>query len=101
EKEINSMLVQLPNLPHSSVNKGKSAEDNIVVHEEISSKFKIQSSKLTLEHETLNDKTLPHWELGVKYGILDFERGVKITGSGFPVYKGKGAKLQRALINLF
>ena len=81
-------MVKLPNLPHSSVPKGKTPEDNIIIHEEG-------------EKPILNKEALPHWELGVKYGILDFERGVKITGSGFPVYRGKGAKLQRALINFF
>jgi seryl-tRNA synthetase len=93
EKQLNSLLVQLPNLPHHSVNKGKTAEDNVIVHEE---------GGINLAgFENLRGLALPHWELGVKYGILDFERGVKITGSGFPVYRGKGAKLQRALINFF
>ena len=88
EKELNALLIQLPNLPHASINKGKTPEDNVIVYEEG-------------DIVKLNENALPHWELATKYGIIDFERGVKITGSGFPVYKGKGAKLQRALINFF
>ena len=88
EKELNSYLVQLPNLPHKSVNKGKTPEDNVIVFEEG-------------KKPELDDNAVPHWDIATKYDIIDFERGVKITGSGFPVYKGKGAKLQRALINFF
>ncbi|PKP38405.1 MAG: serine--tRNA ligase [Bacteroidetes bacterium HGW-Bacteroidetes-15] len=88
EKELNSILIKIPNLPHSSVPKGKSAEDN----EEVRSGGTIP---------TLVKNAKPHWELAKEYDIIDFELGVKITGSGFPVYKGKGAKLQRALINFF
>lgn len=86
--EMNDALVQVPNLPHSSVPKGNSAEDNEIVNE----------SGLIPE---LGDQALPHWELATKYAIIDFELGNKVTGSGFPFYKGKGAKLQRALINFF
>lgn len=88
EKELENLLVQLPNLPHISVPKGKTSEDNIIVHQEgsIPEIFK---------------ESLPHWELCSKYNIIDFELGNKITGAGFPVYKGKGSKLQRALINFF
>ncbi|PWK75859.1 seryl-tRNA synthetase [Mucilaginibacter oryzae] len=88
EEELYQKLVLLPNLPHSSVPKGLTPEDNEVV----------------LEHgekPELPADALPHWELAAKYGLIDFELGVKITGAGFPVYKGKGAKLQRALINYF
>lgn len=88
ETELQSKAVLLPNLPHSSVPKGKTPEDNEVVHTEG-----------TIPE--LGDKALPHWELAKKYDIIDFELGVKITGAGFPVYKGKGAGLQRALINFF
>ncbi len=88
EKELNDTLVLLPNLPHPTVPKGKGAEDNPVVHEE----GKIPQ---------LYKDAVPHWDLATKYDIIDFETGVKITGAGFPVYKGKGAKLQRALINFF
>jgi seryl-tRNA synthetase len=88
EKELNDTLVLLPNLPHPTVPKGKGAEDNPVVHEEG-----------TIPQ--LYKDAVPHWDLATKYDIIDFETGVKITGAGFPVYKGKGARLQRALINFF
>ena len=88
EKEIEDLLLSIPNLPHYSVPKGKTAEDNI-----IESNFG--------EIPKLYDGATPHWELCTKYDIVDFELGNKITGAGFPVYKGKGAKLQRALINFF
>ncbi|KHJ38218.1 serine--tRNA ligase [Pedobacter glucosidilyticus] len=88
EQELHLKLVQLPNLPHSSVPKGKTPEENEVV--------------LTYgEVPNLAENALPHWDLAAKYDLIDFELGVKITGAGFPVYKGKGAKLQRALINYF
>ena len=83
-----SLLVQLPNLPHASVPAGKSAEDNEVVHSE-----GIQPQ--------LYDGAVPHWELAARYDIIDFELGNKVTGAGFPFYKGQGARLQRALINFF
>jgi seryl-tRNA synthetase len=86
--DLDSELVQLPNMPHASVPKGNSDEDNEVVKE---GGIKIE----------LNGEKLPHWELIKKYDIIDFELGTKITGAGFPVYKGKGARLQRALINFF
>lgn len=85
--ELNELLVQLPNLPHSSVPAGKSAEDNLNVKE-----------GGALPH--LVD-AIPHWELAKKYDIIDFDLGVKLTGAGFPVYKGKGARIQRALISYF
>ena len=88
EQEIEGLLLSIPNLPHSSVPKGKTAEDNIV--EYIDGKI-----------PKLWEGATPHWNLCAKYDIVDFELGNKITGSGFPVYKGKGAKLQRALINFF
>jgi seryl-tRNA synthetase len=81
-------MVTIPNLPHSSVPLGKTPEEN----EEIYSHGAIP---------TLDATTQPHWELIKKYDIIDFELGNKITGAGFPVYKGKGAKIQRALINFF
>ena len=87
-KELNEVLYQLPNIPHPSVPSGNSEEDN----EEVFQKGSIP---------TLDDNALPHWELGKKYKLIDFELGAKITGAGFPVYIGKGAKLQRALINYF
>ena len=85
---LQNELVLLPNLPHISVPKGSAPEENVVA----------------LEHgqiPQLPDNALPHWELATKYDIIDFELGNKIAGAGFPVYKGKGAKLQRALINFF
>ena len=86
--EMESNLVLLPNLPCSLVKPGKGAEDNEVV-------------KMGGPEVNLPADALPHWELAKKYDIIDFDLGVKITGAGFPVYKGKGAKLQRALINFF
>lgn len=88
EREIEELLLSIPNLPHSSVPKGKTAEDNIV-------------ELIEGEIPKLWEGATPHWDLCAKYDIVDFELGNKITGSGFPVYKGKGAKLQRALINFF
>ena len=88
ETELQNKLWQIPNLPHASVPAGKSAEDNEVVLEKG-------------DIPKLPEGAMPHWELAKKYDIIDFELGVKITGSGFPVYKGKGARLQRALINFF
>ncbi len=88
ETTLNQTLVQIPNLPHSSVPKGKSAEDNENIHQEG-------------EIPVLYEGAVPHWDLCTKYDIIDFELGNKITGAGFPVYKGKGSKLQRALINFF
>jgi len=88
ENELKEMLVQIPNLPHESVPVGNSEEDNEIVSQE---------GDIT----DLGAHSKPHWELVAEKNIIDFEMGVKITGSGFPVYKGKGAKLQRALINYF
>jgi seryl-tRNA synthetase len=88
EKELTDLLVTLPNLPHSSVPQGKTADDNEVV--------------LTWGSvPELPADAQPHWDLIKKYDIIDFDLGNKITGAGFPVYKGKGARLQRALINFF
>ncbi|GAB3757887.1 serine--tRNA ligase [Spirosoma pomorum] len=88
EQQLQAVLVTIPNLPHSSVPEGRSADDNEVVLE-------------NGEKPTLHADAQPHWELIKKYDIIDFELGVKITGAGFPVYKGKGARIQRALINFF
>lgn len=87
-EELQSLLYQIPNVPHASVKAGNSEEDN----ENIFSEGIIPD---------LGENALPHWELAKKYDIIDFELGTKITGAGFPVYKGKGARLQRALINYF
>ena len=86
--ELQTLLYQIPNIPHPSVKQGVSADDN----EEIFKEGVIPD---------LGEHALPHWELAKKYDIIDFELGTKITGAGFPVYKGKGARLQRALINYF
>lgn len=87
-EEQNNLLVQLPNAPHPSVPRGKSAEDNEIVHSEGAM-------------PTLYEGAVPHWDLASKYDIIDFELGNKVTGAGFPFYKGQGARLQRALINFF
>lgn len=87
-EELQEELYKIPNTPNDLVPAGKDAEDNLNVFEE---------GKIP----TLHEGALPHWELAKKYDLIDFELGVKITGAGFPVYKGKGAKLQRALISYF
>jgi seryl-tRNA synthetase len=86
EKQLYDKLILLPNLPHESVPLGKSAENNLVVKESGVIPTSVKQ---------------PHWELAAKYGLIDFEAGNKLTGAGFPVYMGKGAKLQRALISMF
>lgn len=88
EQSLNLLLVQIPNLPHESVPPGKHAEDNL-----------IERSGGVMPN--LPEDAVPHWDLAKKYDLIDFELGVKISGAGFPVYKGKGARLQRALINFF
>jgi len=88
EKSLFDLLVQLPNLPSEKAPPGKTPEENVVV-------------RTGGEEPTLPANALPHWELITKYDLVDFETGSKITGRGFPLYKGKGAKLQRALIQYF
>ena len=88
EKKIQDILVNIPNIPHESVPEGKGADDNLI-------------ERSGGEFPSLPEGSEPHWELAKKYDIIDFELGVKIAGAGFPVYKGKGARLQRALINFF
>ena len=88
EEQQNKLLVVVPNTPNTSVPKGKLPADNENVYEEGTI-------------PKLYDGAKPHWELTTKYDLIDFELGVKLTGAGFPVYKGKGARLQRALINFF
>ncbi len=88
EEKLTELLYQIPNLPHESVPPGNTPEDNVVVRE-----FgEIPSFAFTPQ---------PHWELAAKYDLIDFELGNKVTGAGFPFYKGKGARLQRAMINFF
>ncbi len=86
-RQLTAQLVLIPNVPHSTVPEGKGADDNVLVRE--------GGVMPTLTND------LPHWDLIKKYDLIDFELGTKITGAGFPVYKGKGARLQRALINFF
>ncbi|MFT3749003.1 MAG: serine--tRNA ligase [Agriterribacter sp.] len=88
EKQLQAELIKLPNLPSEKVPAGKTPEDNVVVRK--------GGNK-----PVLPPNAVPHWELIKKYDIIDFETGAKITGSGFPLYKGKGAKLQRALVQYF
>lgn len=88
EKQLQEIIIQFPNLPHTSVPLGKTPEENEIVRE-------------GGRKPALSANAIPHWELIKKYDLVDFETGAKITGSGFPLYKGKGAKLQRALIQYF
>jgi seryl-tRNA synthetase len=86
--ELNDLLLQIPNIPHPSVPAGKGEEENVI-------------EKTIGEAPKLAPDAIPHWELAKKYNLIDFELGNKITGAGFPLYRGKGAILQRALINFF
>ena len=88
ENDIQTLLYTIPNIPYDDVPEGKTAEDNVI-------------AKQVENIPTLPDDVLPHWELARKYNLIDWELGVKITGAGFPVYIGKGARLQRALIDFF
>ncbi len=88
ENEIYELLVTVPNLPHDSVPQGRTPEDNVV-------------ERTGGKNPELHEGAMPHWDLAKKYDLIDFELGVKIAGAGFPVYKGKGSRLQRALINFF
>ena len=102
QEEMTAMLCQIPNIPYDEVPEGKAAEDNRVVK----SNLKECTDNDTVGNWDVNPSLgianpLPHWELAKKYNLIDFDLGVKITGAGFPVYIGKGAQLQRALINFF
>ena len=102
QEEMTRLLCQIPNIPYDEVPEGAHAEDNHVVK----SNLKECTSADTVGNWSVNpslgiDNPLPHWELAKKYNLIDFDLGVKITGAGFPVYIGKGAQLQRALINFF
>ena len=88
QQELTTLLCAIPNIPYDIVPEGNGAEDNVVV-------------KMGGMETELPKDALPHWELSKKYNLIDFDLGVKITGAGFPVYRGKGARLQRALINFF
>ena len=102
EQELTTLLCQIPNIPYDEVPEGRAAEDNRVVK----SNLKECTEADTVGNWDVNpslgmENPLPHWELAKKYNLIDFDLGVKITGAGFPVYIGKGARLQRALINFF
>jgi len=102
QEEMTALLCQIPNIPYDEVPEGSSAENNVVVK----SNLKECDGSDTVGSWDVNpklgfDNPLPHWELAKKYNLIDFDLGVKITGAGFPVYIGKGARLQRALINFF
>ena len=101
ESELTTLLCQIPNIPYDEVPEGAAAEDNHVVK----SNLKECDGNDTVGNWTVNpenkDAKLPHWELAKKYNLIDFDLGVKISGAGFPVYIGQGARLQRALINFF
>lgn len=88
DNDLKSEIIRLPNLPHESVSPGHGADDNV----------KVKEGGVMPD---VSETALPHWDLIKKYDIIDFDLGIKLTGAGFPVYKGKGAKLQRALINFF
>ena len=88
QDEINQILLSVPNVPYSGVPEGKTAEDNVV-------------EKTGGKMPNLPEDAIPHWDLAKKYNLIDFDLGVKITGAGFPVYVGKGARLQRALVQFF
>ncbi|MBQ0062851.1 MAG: serine--tRNA ligase [Prevotella sp.] len=101
EKQLTALLCQIPNIPYDEVPEGTCAEDNIVVK---SSLRECKESDTVGNWNTVpenKEAKLPHWELAKKYNLIDFDLGVKISGAGFPVYIGKGAQLQRALINFF
>ncbi len=102
EKELTALLCQIPNIPYEEVPEGAHAEDNWVVKSNLKECVigKDTVGNWTCNPENKNAK-VPHWELAKKYNLIDFDLGVKITGAGFPVYIGKGAQLQRALINFF
>ena len=102
ERDLTALLCQIPNIPYDEVPEGRAAEDNRVVK----SNLKACTPDDTVGNWTCNpslgiENPLPHWELAKKYNLIDFDLGVKITGAGFPVYIGQGARLQRALINFF
>ena len=102
QEEMTRLLCQIPNIPYDEVPEGAAAEDNHVVK----SNLKECTAEDTVGNWNVNPSLgianpLPHWELAKKYNLIDFDLGVKITGAGFPVYIGKGARLQRALINFF
>ncbi len=101
EQELTNMLYQIPNIPYDEVPEGRSAEDNHVVKSNLRECVEGDTVGNWTTNPANDEAKLPHWELAKKYNLIDFDLGVKITGAGFPVYIGKGARLQRALINFF
>ena len=102
EKKLTELLCQIPNIPYDEVPEGSCADDNWVVKSNLKECVVGEDTVGNWTANPENDKALlPHWEIAAKYKLIDFDLGVKITGAGFPVYIGKGAQLQRALINFF
>ena len=102
EQEMTTLLCQIPNIPYDEVPEGKAAEDNWVVKSNLKEcKEGVDTVGNWDTNPEVAEAKLPHWELAKKYNLIDFDLGVKITGAGFPVYRGLGARLQRALINFF
>ena len=99
EDEIRNILLTIPNVPYDIVPEGAAAGDNLVVKSNLSDEV---DTVAEWKHDAVNDEAkVPHWDLAKKYNLIDFDLGVKITGAGFPVYIGKGARMQRALIQFF
>ena len=101
EDELTTLLCQIPNIPYDDVPEGAAAEDNHVVKSNLRECVEGDTVGNWTTNPEVAEAKLPHWELAKKYNLIDFDLGVKITGAGFPVYIGKGARLQRALINFF
>ena len=101
QKKLNEQLYQIPNIPYDEVPEGAAAEDNVVVKSNLKECDGTDTVGNWTTNPVVEDARLPHWELAKKYNLIDLDLGVKITGAGFPVYIGKGAQLQRALINFF
>ncbi|MBR6191356.1 MAG: serine--tRNA ligase [Prevotella sp.] len=101
EEEVKTLLCQIPNIPYDEVPEGSCAEDNVVVKSNQKECDGTDTVGTWTANPANDEAKLPHWELAKKYNLIDFDLGVKITGAGFPVYVGLGARLQRALINFF
>ena len=101
QRQLTEQLCQIPNIPYDEVPEGAAAEDNVVVKSNLKECDGTDTVGNWTTNPVVEEARLPHWELAKKYNLIDFDLGVKITGAGFPVYIGKGAQLQRALINFF
>ena len=101
QRQLTEQLCQIPNIPYDEVPEGAAAEDNVVVKSNLRECQPGDTVGNWTTNPVVEEARLPHWELAKKYNLIDFDLGVKITGAGFPVYIGKGARLQRALINFF